>query len=80
VLKAHPGEPGAAEVLQMLHDVRETMQRAFDDLLDAAYWVDRVNQGSPYEAGIIRRCAEHSREMLSLWIRRCDAEAKRGAK
>lgn len=64
----------------MLHEVRESTQRAFDDMLDAAYWVDHVQQGSAYEVGIIRRCMEHSRELLALWARRCEAEARRLAK
>lgn len=79
LLKTAPFEPGPAEVLQLLGEVQVTMGRAFDDLLDACFWADRVGGSNPYEVGVARRCAEHVRELLLVWMRRCEEQARRRA-
>jgi hypothetical protein len=79
LLEASPFEPGPAEVLQLLAEVQTTMGRAFDDLLDACFWADRVGVANPYEVGVIRRCAEHAQTITTHWMRRCEEQAKRRA-
>ncbi len=70
-------EVGPAEVLELLLDVRQGIERATDDMLDGALYAAKLNVASPYEVGILRRCAEHQRELLTLWTRRAEAELAR---